>query len=582
MEHELTAAAQRVLVEAAHWTDGTDCDELLAPSLLLGLLSEPECQAALVLARYGIRQETVCQRWPAFIRQSDQSGLPNLSAEVHASLAAVTRRLDGTPVSPVLATEHLLLGLISVDHETGLWLRAQGLEPDSLELEILLRYGYTPEPLPLEGEPVLLPLPILEDEEPADTLPLPERNGRDAGDCENVAQEPPLPSPSPAPQGGEKEQAPQDNIIVQTSTPHPNPLLEGEQVGSDPASEPIGVLRVLDAAWNRAREGLRVVEDYTRFVLDDRHLTDQLKQLRHELTAAMASIPLDRRLAARETQADVGTRLSTPAERRRQDAAEVLTANFTRLQESLRSLEEFGKILDPELAARLEQIRYRTYTLHRAVEITQASLARLGRARLYVLIDGQASPEQFTALVGALISVGVDVLQLRDKHLDDRVLLQRARLLRELTQGTDTLFVMNDRPDLAVLSRADGVHVGQEELTVKDVRTLVGPEMLIGVSTHGLDQARQAVLDGADYLGVGPTFPSGTKQFAHFPGLDFLRQVAAEIRLPAFAIGGIHRENLPDVLSTGIARIAVSGAITATADPAAAARELKGMLGFRK
>ncbi|MEN6497109.1 MAG: thiamine phosphate synthase [Thermoguttaceae bacterium] len=372
----------------------------------------------------------------------------------------------------------------------------------------------------------------------------------------------------------------QDNNNVSASVPHPRPLPEGEETGRDSEAEPIVVLRVLDAAWNRAREGLRVVEDYTRFVLDDRHLTEQLKQLRHELTAAMATVPLDRRLAARETQADVGTRLSTPAERRRQDAAEVLTANFIRLQESLRSLEEFSKILDPELAARLEQFRYRTYTLHRAVEITRASLARLGRARLYVLIDGQASPERFATMVGALVGAGVDVLQLRDKQLDDRVLLQRARLLHELTQGTQTLFVMNDRPDLAVLARADGVHVGQEELTVKDVRTIVGPEMLIGVSTHGLDQARQAVLDGADYLGVGPTFPSGTKQFAHFPGLAFLRQVAAEIRLPAFAIGGINRENLSDVLATGITRIALSGAITAAANPATAAQELRAMVAF--
>jgi thiamine-phosphate pyrophosphorylase len=94
-----------------------------------------------------------------------------------------------------------------------------------------------------------------------------------------------------------------------------------------------------------------------------------------------------------------------------------------------------------------------------------------------------------------------------------------------------------------VLCRADGVHVGQEELTIRDVRQIVGPEMLVGVSTHSIEQARQAVLDGASYLGCGPTFPSETKHFDHFPGLDFLRQVAAEISLPAFAIGGITLEH---------------------------------------
>ena len=115
--------------------------------------------------------------------------------------------------------------------------------------------------------------------------------------------------------------------------------------------------------------------------------------------------------------------------------------------------------------------------------------------------------------------------------------------------------IVNDRPDLARLGRADGVHLGQEDLSVKDARAIVGPEALIGVSTHRIEQARQAVLDGANYIGVGPTFPSGTKQFESSPALDFLRAVAAEIRLPAFAIGGITPGNLAEVLAAGIGRV---------------------------
>src|SRR5690606_32363494 len=104
----------------------------------------------------------------------------------------------------------------------------------------------------------------------------------------------------------------------------------------------------------------------------------------------------------------------------------------------------------------------------------------------------------------------VHVLQLRDKRLQDRELLERARRLRELTESTATLFIMNDRPDLALLAGADGVHVGQEELSLSDARAIVGPRLLIGVSTHSLQQARAALADGADYIGVGPTFPSNT------------------------------------------------------------------------
>src|SRR4029077_5815297 len=147
------------------------------------------------------------------------------------------------------------------------------------------------------------------------------------------------------------------------------------------------------------------------------------------------------------------------------------------------------------------------------------------------------------------------------KHLTDADLLSRARILREITRDSSALYIMNDRPDLAVLSGADGVHVGQEELSVKEVRQIVGPHALIGVSTHNIEQARRAVLDGASYIGVGPTFPSDTKNFASFAGLDFVRAVAAEIALPAFAIGGITLENVPQVISAGLRHVALSSAI---------------------
>jgi thiamine-phosphate pyrophosphorylase len=176
------------------------------------------------------------------------------------------------------------------------------------------------------------------------------------------------------------------------------------------------------------------------------------------------------------------------------------------------------------------------------------------------------------------VAAGVDAIQLRDKTLADRELVQRARLLREATAGGPTLLIVNDRADVAKLARADGVHVGQNELSVKDARTIVGPDALVGVSTHTIEQARQAVLDGANYIGVGPTFPSGTKRFEQFPGVELLRAVAAEIRLPAFAIGGIDGENAADVLAAGFTRIAVSGAVTSAADPVQVARALAARL----
>ena len=226
----------------------------------------------------------------------------------------------------------------------------------------------------------------------------------------------------------------------------------------------------------------------------------------------------------------------------------------------------------------MKQLRYRVYTLERAVAITGRALERLASARLYVLIDGRQSIDDFGRLARSLVDAGAAVIQLRDKQLDDRELLARGRslgaLINEARPTAQTLWIVNDRPDLAALAGADGVHLGQEDVSVKDARKIVGPDRLVGVSTHSIEQARQAVLDGADYMGVGPTFPSGTKQFDRLPGLELLRAVAAEIRLPAFAIGGIGPRNLSDVLSAGFTRIAVSGAVLSSDDPAAVLREL--------
>lgn len=336
----------------------------------------------------------------------------------------------------------------------------------------------------------------------------------------------------------------------------------------------VAVYRVLDAAANRAGEGLRVMEDFARFVLDDAHLTERCKSLRHELTAALGEISWPARMASRSTPDDVGTRLTNDGEKSRADLAAVFSASAVRLQQSMRSLEEYSKLISADLAGQFESLRYQSYTLASAIEITRDSLKQLDSVRLYVLVDGRRSAEEFRALIGELIAAGVGAIQLRDKHLDDRTLLKRARKLRELTRGTSTLFIMNDRPDLAVLTRADGVHVGQNELAVREIRAIAGTDAIVGVSTHSIEQARQAVVDGANYIGVGPTFPSQTKQFDEFTGMDLLSQVASEISLPAFAIGGINADNLPDVLATGVSRIAVSSTVAASQSPRQAADEL--------
>jgi thiamine-phosphate pyrophosphorylase len=339
-------------------------------------------------------------------------------------------------------------------------------------------------------------------------------------------------------------------------------------------------LQIIDVNLNRASEGLRVVEEYCRFVLSDAALTARCKSLRDRLHAAVEPISRIERLLARDTVNDVGTTSgfaeAVGREARVDSLEQIAIKNGERVKEALRVIEEYAKAIYPDLAAKIGSLRYEWYTLQRDCHLSLNRAQALSNARLYVLIDGGPSEAEFSLRAKLLIQAGVHILQLRDKKLDDRTLLARARLLRRLIEAAAPrpLFMINDRPDIAVLSQADGVHVGQEEVEVRDARRIMGPDRLVGVSTHNIAQARQALSDRADYIGCGPTFPSGTKDFDHFPGLDFLRQVAAEIPLPAFAIGGIKLDHLPQVFEVGFTRIAVSGAITSAADPPAAARSL--------
>lgn len=341
---------------------------------------------------------------------------------------------------------------------------------------------------------------------------------------------------------------------------------------------PSEIARVLDANANRAAEGLRVLEDYFRFIRDDVAACEELKQLRHLLATTVDQLPGICPVLARNTTDDVGKSITAPGEYQRTDTESVLRANMQRVQQSLRCLEEFSKIHDPSSSQQFEDIRYRTYQLHQHFARSEYVRKALASAHLYAVLPGGDNEQQLADLTRQLMLAGVRLFQLRDKKLDDRELYCRAMTMRRVlddAQGEPdelSMLIINDRADIARAVAADGVHVGQEELPVAAVREVVGAEMLIGVSTHTLPQALQAVADGADYLGCGPTFPGQTKQFDSYPGVEFLRGVQSEVQLPCFAIGGISLENIDQVLATGFMRVAVAGAITTSDNPGGTAR----------
>jgi thiamine-phosphate pyrophosphorylase len=197
--------------------------------------------------------------------------------------------------------------------------------------------------------------------------------------------------------------------------------------------------------------------------------------------------------------------------------------------------------------------------------------ARLRDAHLYYIcgLDRMATIEP--ALRG-----GADVFQLRDKHAADDELLRAAETVRALCDAHAALFIVNDRPDLALATGADGVHLGQDDMAIEDARAVVGQDLLIGRSTHSPPQVDGAA--GCDYIGVGPIHPTPTKRWRPAVGLELVRYAAANAAVPFFAIGGLDQTTLPDAVAAGATRAAVVRAISEAADPEAAAHALRAVL----
>jgi thiamine-phosphate pyrophosphorylase len=198
---------------------------------------------------------------------------------------------------------------------------------------------------------------------------------------------------------------------------------------------------------------------------------------------------------------------------------------------------------------------------------------RLRRARLYLVVEAAAEHVVIPALRG-----GVDMVQLRDKHADEESILRAAARFRSACDKHDALFWLNDRPDLALKCGADGVHVGQDE-SVAEVRSRVGPDLLIGRSTHSPEQFDAGLRSEADQLSVGPVWETPTKAGRPAAGLDYVRYAAEHGgERPWFAIGGINSGNLAQVVAAGARRVVVLRAIRDSSDPQGAARTLAGAL----
>ncbi|MGF1523635.1 MAG: thiamine phosphate synthase [Leptolyngbyaceae cyanobacterium] len=327
----------------------------------------------------------------------------------------------------------------------------------------------------------------------------------------------------------------------------------------------IRINRILDANLDRAREGLRILEDWCRFGLNNTDLTAKLKHLRQSLAQWHTA---DLR-AARDTPGDPGTAITHPQETVRSSVAHVLQANFCRVEEALRSLEEFGKIHHSEMAAACKQMRYQVYSLESTV-LGHQRHQQLRQAQLYLV----TSPaENLLEVVEAALQGGLQIVQYREKTAEDCDRIFLARQLKALCQAYGALFLINDRVDLALAVNADGVHLGQTDLPIAVARDLLGAHCIIGRSTTNPEEMAKALSEGADYIGVGPVYATPTKPDKPAAGLDYVRYAAAHSPVPFYAIGGIDAQNVAEVIAAGGDRVAVVRAIMAADNPTAATRQ---------
>lgn len=202
------------------------------------------------------------------------------------------------------------------------------------------------------------------------------------------------------------------------------------------------------------------------------------------------------------------------------------------------------------------------------------------KCRLYFVTEQALSGGRATIdIVKQAIAGGVDAVQLREKHMEAREVLELGYSLKEILHRHRIPLIVNDRIDIAMALDADGVHLGQTDLPIEVARKLLGPDKIIGISVSRVEEALEAVEKGADYLGVGPVFPTGSKEDAEKPiGLEGLRRIREKASLHLTAIGGINRDNAAEVIKAGADSIAVISALTAAENVEEAARELRSVI----
>lgn len=341
------------------------------------------------------------------------------------------------------------------------------------------------------------------------------------------------------------------------------------------------IYRVIDSNVNRVSEGIRVLEDISRFVLEESDITTELRETRHWIRKLLNKID-DKMISARDSVSDIGRDISGKSKiDSKKDIKQLLVSNFKRVEEGLRSIEESLKIPDHYQASKkVENLRFRIY------DIEKRLMGIFNKPEFPGGIYGLTA-EKFSNgrcnidVAEKMIQGGVSILQYREKHTKKEFaeMYKECREIRKMTSENDVLFIINDYIELAIMAGADGVHIGQDDYPVEEVQKRLPQNMILGLSTHSPQQAQAALEAGVDYIGVGPIFSTNTKEnVCDAVGLEYLEWVNNNLDLPYVAIGGIKEHNLKQVVDRGAKTVAMVTEIVSSIDIPKKIKQLKSIL----
>ena len=328
-------------------------------------------------------------------------------------------------------------------------------------------------------------------------------------------------------------------------------------------AEDLRIFQIIDANLDRAREGLRVLEDWARFGLGKEKLIESIKNFRQIL----GKNHLEVYKQSRNYIEDQCKGLGHSEQFKRKSPEQIISSNAGRVQEALRVIEEFSRLHNYELSKIASEIRYKIYTL----EIDLLSLSKHKKSEeilkendLYVITDHK---ENLLEIIENLLIAGVKIIQHRFKEGTDKDHLQEAIHIKNLCKRYNSLFIINDRVDIALASNADGVHLGQDDLDFKTARKLLGYSKIIGISANNEIDISNALKEGCDYIGIGPVFATSTKKDKKPLGIQKIKTLTKDLNIPWFAIGGITTKNIPNLKSHGFKKFALVSQLMNSEDP---------------